>query len=291
MPPSPKVKFGLPSMAMMEIGLTAVLGEYTPFNVDDSDPGTRAASQQVTFRKQRLIDVPSEQVKDAALAATDDPSEDQGKRFCHVGVEEHAEETIWPPDLISILQKTMTTPCHHPSKLLFEFNMSVKAAEKNYIILMRKFGGDLHRALHAQQGSPLQYGSEFKPVLILVLIFRNHPSWEKMRTVLSNRSSWPLSPLHNHNRLLDIDNALAFGNHKGAEQQPELLLKLVSNVIRGFTLPLPLDRIQRIPGVLLAPLNIQLQKTINDRGEIIPKNRMAHDQSWKSIRNIRQQQS
>ncbi len=103
-----------------------------------------------------------------------------------------------------------------------------------------------------------------------------------MKTVLSDGSSWPLAPLDDQNRLLDIDDALAFGNHKGANQQPELLLKLVSdNIIRGFALPLPLDKIRRIPGVLLAPLNIQLQKTINERGEIIPKNRMTHDQSWK----------
>jgi hypothetical protein len=72
-------------------------------------------------------------------------------------------------------------------------------------------------------------------------------------------------PLNDRNRLLDIDNALAFGNHKGADQQPELLLKLVrDDVDGGFALPLPLDKIKKISGILLAPLNIQLQKTINE---------------------------
>jgi hypothetical protein len=75
---------------------------------------------------------------------------------------------------------------------------------------------------------------------------------------------------------------LAFGNHKGADQQPELLLKLVrDDVDRGFALPLPLNKIKKIPGILLTPLNIQLQKTINKRGGIIPKNWMTHNQSWK----------
>ncbi len=101
-----------------------------------------------------------------------------------------------------------------------------------------------------------------------------------MRIVLLNGSTWPLSPLGNINRLLDIDNDLAFGNHKGADQQQELLLKLVQDgVDRGFALPLPLDKIKKIPGVLLAPLNIQLQKTINERGKIIPKDRLSHNQS------------
>ena len=160
--------------------------------------------------------------------------------------------------------------------------MSVEAAEKNYMILMHKFGGDLHEALRAQQGSPLQYGSEFKPVSILAPIFENHPTWNKIKNLLTEGSTWPLSPIDEHDRLLDIDDALAFGNHKGANQQPELLRKLINDdVTRGFALPLPLYKIKKIPGVLIAPLNIQLQKTINERGEIIPKNRMTHDQSWK----------
>jgi hypothetical protein len=94
-------------------------------------------------------------------------------------------------------------------------------------------------------------------------------------------STWPLSPLDESDRLKDINDTLEFGNHKGAVQQKELLLILVNNdVVRGFTLPLPLDKIKKVPGVLLAPLNIQLQKTINDRGKIIPKNRLTHGQSW-----------
>jgi hypothetical protein len=65
-------------------------------------------------------------------------------------------------------------------------------------------------------------------------------------------------------------------------QQPELLLKLIrDNVDQGFALPLPLNKIKQLPGILLALLNIQLQKTINEQGEIIPKNRMTHNQSWK----------
>jgi hypothetical protein len=86
---------------------------------------------------------------------------------------------VWPPGLISILQQTMATPCRHPSKLIFEFNFSIKAAKKNYIILMRKFKGGLHKALHIQQGLPLQHGSKFKLVSTLAPIFSNHPSWKK----------------------------------------------------------------------------------------------------------------
>jgi hypothetical protein len=57
---------------------------------------------------------------------------------------------VWPPKLISILHQTMATPCQHPSKPIFEFDLSVKAAKINIIIFTCKFGGDLHKALHPQ---------------------------------------------------------------------------------------------------------------------------------------------
>jgi hypothetical protein len=152
-----------------------------------------------------------------------------------VQLKEKDNTKVWPPSLISILQKTMAIPCCHPLETLFKFDMSVEAAEKNYMILMHKFGGDLHQALHAQKGSPLQYGSEFKPVLMLAPIFENHPTWNKMMTLLTEGSTWPLSPIDEHNQLLDIDDALTFGNHKGANQQPELLRELINDdVTRGF---------------------------------------------------------
>ncbi len=176
----------------------------------------------------------------------------------------------------------MATPCSHPSKPLFEFNLSVKAAEKKFILLTHKSGGNLHLALHAQNGLLLSFGSEFKPALMLESIFKFHPSWQKMKTVLIKGSEWPLSTLDDSKQLKGIDDMLKFGNHKGANQQQELLLKLVKDdLIRGFALPLPLNKIKKIPGVLLAPLNIQLQKTINECGEIIPKNRLTQYQSWK----------
>ncbi len=92
----------------------------------------------------------------------------------------------------------------------------------------------------------------------------------------------PLLPLNNSEQIKDIDDALKFSNYKGTEQQQELLLKLVKdNVNRGFALPLPLDKILLIPGVLRAPSNIKLQIMMNERRDIIPKNRLTCNQSWK----------
>ena len=73
-----------------------------------------------------------------------------------------------------------------------------------------------------------------------------------MKRDLEQGSKWPLQPLDEEIRAKDVEEALVFGNHKGAIQQQDLLKKLVTdNVVRGFALPLPLDKITQIPGVLL----------------------------------------
>ncbi len=75
--------------------------------------------------------------------------------------------------------------------------------------------------------------------------------------------------------------ALEFRNHKGITTQPKLLLKLVSGDVKyGYALSLPLGKIFKIPDVCMAPLNIQLQRTINNLGEIVEKDCLTHNQSF-----------
>jgi hypothetical protein len=90
----------------------------------------------------------------------------------------------------------------------------LEAANKNFFVLKHKFGGDLSEALLAQNDSPLGYGSEFKPIETLELIFENHPSWRRMKRILTHGSKWPLQPLDEENRTKDVKDALNFGNHK-----------------------------------------------------------------------------
>jgi hypothetical protein len=77
----------------------------------------------------------------------------------------------------------MKIPCRHPSKPIFKFDLSVQAAKKNFLILTSKFGGGLQKAIDAQQGSPLWYGSEFKPVHILA-------SWPQSSVDILNGKRW-----------------------------------------------------------------------------------------------------
>jgi hypothetical protein len=103
-----------------------------------------------------------------------------------------------------------------------------------------------------------------------------------MKSILKNGSQWPTAPILEEERLGNIEEALTFGNHKGATSQLELLLKLVSNdVIYGYAIALPLEKVIQLPHVCMALLNIQAQWTINKFSEIIAKDRLTHDQSFK----------
>jgi hypothetical protein len=88
-----------------------------------------------------------------------------------------------------------------------------------------------------------------------------------MSQIPTNRLEWPLEPLNKECSREDIDKALAFDNHKGASLQPSLLRKLVTKDVHfGYCLPLPLGKAKNIPGILLTPMIIQKQNTINEHG-------------------------
>ena len=75
---------------------------------------------------------------------------------------------------------------------------------------------------------------------------------------------------------------LSFRNHKGAVRNPILLRKLIEkDVVHGYGLVLYLSNIDRIPGVILAPMNIMTQNTIYEYVRIVEKDRLTHDQSYK----------
>ncbi len=66
--------------------------------------------------------------------------------------------------------------------------------------------------------------------------------------------------------------ALQFGNHEEATMNQALLCDLINkNVACSHALLLPLKHIIKIPGVILAPMTIHKQNTINKHGHIIAK--------------------
>jgi hypothetical protein len=100
--------------------------------------------------------------------------------------------------------------------------------------------------------------------------------------VESNGSKWPLEEISEEDRASDLQEALIFGNHKGASSKPDLLKKLISKDVKyGYSLPIPLESVTQIKGLEMAPMNIMAQNTIDEFGRVVPKDRLTHNQSWK----------
>jgi hypothetical protein len=90
-----------------------------------------------------------------------------------------AQTPTWPANLVEIIQSAMSMKIHKPTKPEFAFDMSMEAAERNYLLL-KKYDGSLAVALQVQGNSPLGIGSEFRPIDVLQVIYGWHPIWERM---------------------------------------------------------------------------------------------------------------
>jgi hypothetical protein len=164
-----------------------------------------------------------------------------------------------------------------PSAPEFSFELSDKAAIHNLAVL-RKYQFDLSKALEANKDLPLKPGKEFKPPNIRQKLFGHHSLRSHMEAILTHGSVWPLVELDEDLRKLDLQEALTFGNHKGASAKPEALQKLIDKDVKyGYSITIPISCVTPIPGLCMAPMNIMAQNTIDELERIFPKDRLARD--------------
>ena len=91
---------------------------------------------------------------------------------------------------------------------------------------------------------------------------------------------FPLQKTTRKEKFEDVLEALEFGNHKGMQKYaPFFEENLDKDVLHGFYLPIPVQKVAEIKDALLAPMNVIEQDSINERGEIIDKKRTTHNQS------------
>ena len=89
-----------------------------------------------------------------------------------------------PRDFIKEISQLVSTPRVAPKKPAFCFKMNIESSQNNFLF-MKKHNLSLTKALQAQSGSLLDFGSEFKPVSVLKPIFGKHPNWTKMEAISS----------------------------------------------------------------------------------------------------------
>ncbi|MGH7974537.1 MAG: hypothetical protein ACREBR_03335, partial [bacterium] len=183
--------------------------------------------------------------------------------------------------LVRAVKRVISTPTQDPSPTLFRFQMTERAAFHNHRIL-KAADFDLHRAINSQSNSPVSYGSEFRKPSVLEPMLKSHPLWHKVRKILSEGSKFPLDPISDSDRKLDMQWMIERGNHKSALTNMNVMRDHIQeDVVHGHSLPIPIETLHMLSNVSVAPLGITKQDTINEKGEIVPKHRMTHDQSFK----------
>ena len=102
----------------------------------------------------------------------------------------------------------------------------------------------------------------------------SQPFQARMKKPLEKGSDRPQGKVSTSDHEADLDEALAFGVSRGASPS---LSSSASSSSRTSPMAMPCPSHCRHPGAL----NTQRQGTINAEGQIIDKDRLTHDQSYK----------
>ncbi len=183
--------------------------------------------------------------------------------------------------------RIINSPAIKPSKPPFEFKLTKEAAQKNFQTL-KAHNMSLGAVIDASPFGSISYGSEFKPTNVLEPLFEHHPRWERMKNILEVGSDYHATPLEEHVRLGDLKGRLAYGNHKSAQGERAAILaeKMEKEVIRGWSIPLLPSHLPHIPDAEMTPMGLANQAGINERGEIVFKDRVTHDMSFDGERSL-----
>jgi hypothetical protein len=68
---------------------------------------------------------------------------------------------IWPTNLLDFTQAIKKAPPWQPTQPEFSFELTSKADEKNYLMLMWKYKGSPANSLELQHSLMIGYGSDF----------------------------------------------------------------------------------------------------------------------------------
>jgi hypothetical protein len=97
-----------------------------------------------------------------------------------------------------------------------------------------------------------------------------------------------MEPITEEDRLHDLREIIRQGNHKSAIADEARVVKLLQDEVRHmWQLPLPTRAVLELPNIVVAPLGLAHQFGINEKGEIIPKVRLTHDQSFNVVPGTR----
>jgi len=184
------------------------------------------------------------------------------------------------PTIRLVLQVEIPTP----TKLTLRFELSPEAAQHNMSVL-QACNNNLHQYLLTQRGSFIDFGSEFRHPEVLHLLLCHHPTWPRLRKILEEGSSWPLTPISHYERIQKNEELILRGNHKSAlKYHADLGKTLINEVSQGWMFPLPLPYISCLNHGELAPVGMDdKQWSVLPDGSRQQKLRLTHDQSFEMV--------
>eukprot|EP00957_Ditylum_brightwellii_P052606 3988982-Ditylum_brightwellii.AAC.1 len=187
----------------------------------------------------------------------------------------------------------MSKKCKVPRKAKFDFEWLLGAARKNSSLL-RKYGFDMTGVIGANKGSKMEYGSEFSPVVDIGRILCHHKFWGQINASLTQGVKYPMKKPSKRERIATVQTMLEWGNHKSAkgDANKKILERLSrEDMEMGFSLPLLPEVVNLIVKGEIYPMGIHHQTPVNERGELVRKDRTVHDLSYskKSGKAINQQ--
>lgn len=167
----------------------------------------------------------------------------------------------------------------------FVFEPSQEAAHWNRRTL-RESNNDFEAAIAAQPGTLLTPGSEFRPTSALASLLSHRDDWEEIRQIISGGCWYPMESCPSDEiRIADIRARIKRGNHKSASNptsQPIVQQKYLGELDTAWMIPIPISYIEQIKAAEVIPIGLAFQKSINEKGEIIDKERLTHDLSFPS---------
>ena len=180
--------------------------------------------------------------------------------------------------ILSIFNSQTPTPKASP----FIHERTTVAAEHNSA-LIASFDHDLQATFDAYPGTTISPGSEFRPASILRPLLQGHPYWPKIEHDLTFGASYSFKKSHCDDaaRVAENEALLQYGNHSSAKKRPKALVKVSQkDTDHGWAFPITFDCARLIKGGRFGPLGVAQHNGITETGDIVVKDRLAHDQTF-----------
>ena len=180
--------------------------------------------------------------------------------------------------ILDIFHSSTPTPKASP----FVHKRSAQAAKFNSN-LIATFDYDLKKTFDAFPGTTISPGSEFRPVPILRPLLQGHPFWPKIEHDLTEGATYTFKRPHieDFDRTAENEALIEYGNHSSAKKRPKALIKVSQkDTDHGWAFPITFDCARKLKGGWFGPLGVAQHHGITETGDIVLKDRLAHDQTF-----------